>query len=95
MEFSAGLANVNVNLFFFIISMVVQKIYNELLHRHRSRPNEIASMDLVGAVADTDAIIIDDIVDTAGTLCEAARQLKMAGAKRVFAFVTHGIFLKK
>jgi ribose-phosphate pyrophosphokinase len=40
-------------------------------------------MDLVGDVTDCDAIIIDDIVDTAGTLCKAAEQLKLNGAKRV------------
>lgn len=48
-------------------------------------------MDLVGNVEGCDAIIIDDMVDTGGTLCEAARQLKLAGAARVFAFITHGL----
>jgi len=37
-------------------------------------------------------IIVDDMIDTAGTLCEAAKHLKKAGAKRVAAFATHGLF---
>ena len=35
-------------------------------------------------------VIVDDMIDTAGTLCEAARELRKKGAKRVFAFATHG-----
>jgi len=45
-------------------------------------------------VKDKNAIIIDDIIDTAGTLAEAAKALKDAGANKVFAFATHGIFSK-
>lgn len=48
-------------------------------------------MDLVGQVAGSDCIIVDDMIDTAGTLCEAARELKKHGALRVFAFATHGL----
>ena len=43
-------------------------------------------------MADKDCIIVDDIIDTAGTLCAAANELKAFGAKRVFAFATHGLF---
>ncbi|CAD7970144.1 unnamed protein product [Amoebophrya sp. A25] len=63
-----------------------------MLIKHRSRPNQIEKMDLVGAVEGCDCLIIDDIVDTAGTLCEAARQLRLNGATRVVAFITHGLF---
>ena len=63
-----------------------------MLIKHRSRPNQIERMDLVGAVEGCDCLIVDDIVDTAGTLCEAAKQLKLAGANRVLAFITHGLF---
>eukprot|EP00397_Hematodinium_sp_SG-2012_P033819 GEMP01036191.1.p1 GENE.GEMP01036191.1~~GEMP01036191.1.p1 ORF type:complete len:331 (+),score=83.43 GEMP01036191.1:86-1078(+) len=64
-----------------------------MLIKHRPAPNEIGRMDLVGDVKDCDAIIIDDMVDTGGTLCEAARKLKeVGGASRVFAFISHGIF---
>ena len=62
-----------------------------MLITHRSEANKIGRMDLVGDVAGRDTIIVDDIVDTAGTLCEAAKQLKLNGAKRVFAFITHGL----
>lgn len=50
------------------------------------------SMDLVGSVEGRDAIIVDDMIDTAGTLVEAARELKKKGARRVYAFATHGLF---
>lgn len=49
-------------------------------------------MDLVGSVEGSDAIIVDDMIDTAGTLCEAAAQLRKFGAKRIFAYATHGLF---
>lgn len=49
-------------------------------------------MDLVGSVDGCDAIIVDDMIDTAGTLVKAAGELKKFGAKRVFAFATHGLF---
>jgi ribose-phosphate pyrophosphokinase len=52
----------------------------------------IASMDLVGDVKDADVIIVDDMIDSAGTLCKAAAQIKKFGARRVFAFASHGIF---
>lgn len=43
-----------------------------MIIKQRSRPNEIGRMDLVGSVEGSDAIIVDDMIDTAGTLCEAA-----------------------
>lgn len=63
-----------------------------MLIKHRPAPNQIGRMDLVGDVKDCDAVIIDDMVDTGGTLCEAAKKLKEGGAKRVFAFISHGLF---
>jgi len=64
-----------------------------MLIKNRPAPNQIGRMDLVGDVKDCDAVIIDDIVDTGGTLCEAAKKLiEVGGAKRVFAFISHGIF---
>jgi len=62
-----------------------------IMIKHRSRPNEIDRMDLVGDVKGQVCIIVDDMVDTAGTLCEAARQLQLAGASKVYAFITHGL----
>jgi len=63
-----------------------------MIIKQRHKPGEIERMDLVGSVVDSDVIIVDDMIDTAGTLCKAAEQLKKGGAKRVFAFASHGIF---
>ncbi|KAL8428177.1 hypothetical protein ACSSS7_007354 [Eimeria intestinalis] len=75
---------------------MVQRGYSDcsiaMLIKRRIRANEVESMDLVGSVDGRDAIIVDDMIDTAGTLVEAARELKSKGARRVFAFATHGLF---
>jgi ribose-phosphate pyrophosphokinase len=63
-----------------------------MLIKQRNRPNEIERMDLVGNVQDCDCIIVDDMIDTAGTLCQAALELKKHGARRVYAYATHGLF---
>ena len=60
--------------------------------KQRPRAGEVGTMNLVGSVQDSDCIIVDDIIDTAGTLCKAADELKTFGAKRVYAFSTHGLF---
>ncbi|MEN9655050.1 MAG: hypothetical protein RL235_1162 [Chlamydiota bacterium] len=57
--------------------------------KQRSAPGVVASMNLVGDVQGCDTVIIDDICDTAGTLVEAAKELKGRGARRIFACVTH------
>ena len=59
--------------------------------KHRKRANEIASMVVIGDVADKDIVIIDDICDTAGTLAKAAALLKEKGARSVRALVTHPV----
>ena len=48
-------------------------------------------MNIIGDVLDRDCILVDDIVDSAGTLCNAAAALKQAGAASVAAYVTHGV----
>eukprot|EP00602_Paraphysomonas_sp_CaronLab_P003451 CAMPEP_0185025412 /NCGR_PEP_ID=MMETSP1103-20130426/8380_1 /TAXON_ID=36769 /ORGANISM="Paraphysomonas bandaiensis, Strain Caron Lab Isolate" /LENGTH=401 /DNA_ID=CAMNT_0027558609 /DNA_START=85 /DNA_END=1290 /DNA_ORIENTATION=+ len=63
-----------------------------MIVKQRGKPGEIEKMDLVGSVADCDAIIVDDMVDTAGTLCKAADVLQSHGARRVFCFASHGVF---
>eukprot|EP01041_Mallomonas_annulata_P003314 gene3314-6564_t len=63
-----------------------------MIVKQRAKANEIERMDLVGSVEGCDAIIVDDMVDTAGTLCQAAEMLKQSGARRVFAFASHGVF---
>ena len=52
----------------------------------------MTEIDLVGHVSGCDCIIVDDMIDTAGTLCIAANELTSLGARRVFAFATHGLF---
>ena len=54
---------------------------------------EIDAMNLVGDVEGKDCIVVDDIIDTAGRVTRAAAKLKKAGARRVFAYATHGLFL--
>lgn len=62
-----------------------------MIVKQRVKANEIERMDLVGDVRDSDVIIVDDMIDTAGTLTKAAQELKAFGAKRIYAFATHGI----
>jgi ribose-phosphate pyrophosphokinase len=59
--------------------------------KQRKRANEIASMTVIGDVKDRDIVLIDDIVDTAGTLTKSAGILKERGARSVTAFCTHPV----
>eukprot|EP01029_Cantina_marsupialis_P022130 TRINITY_DN5387_c0_g3_i1.p1 TRINITY_DN5387_c0_g3~~TRINITY_DN5387_c0_g3_i1.p1 ORF type:complete len:413 (-),score=132.11 TRINITY_DN5387_c0_g3_i1:275-1513(-) len=63
-----------------------------MIIKQRPRAGVIERMDLVGNVNGSDVIIVDDMIDTAGTLCKAARKLKEAGANRVYCFASHGLF---
>ena len=62
-----------------------------IIDKRRPRPNENQVMNVIGTVKDKSCIIIDDIVDTAGTLCAAARALKENGALKVSAYATHPV----
>ena len=62
-----------------------------IIDKRRPRPNEAAILAIVGDVKDKDCIIVDDLVDTAGTLCIAAAKLKELGARRVYAVISHGV----
>ena len=62
-----------------------------IIDKRRPRPNVSEVMNLIGEVKDRDCIIVDDICDTAGTLCKAAAALKERGAKHVYAYVTHPV----
>ena len=59
--------------------------------KQRARAGSVDKMDLVGDVNDCDCIIVDDMIDTAGTKCKAAAVLKKKGARGVFAFSSHGL----
>ncbi|XP_055958839.1 ribose-phosphate pyrophosphokinase 1 isoform X2 [Patella vulgata] len=63
-----------------------------LIHKERKKANEVASMVLVGDVTNRIAILVDDMADTCGTVCHAAEKLLEAGALKVYAICTHGIF---
>lgn len=63
-----------------------------MIIKQRSGAGSVREMNLVGDVADADAIIVDDMCDTAGTLVKAAQLLKDQGARRVFAAITHPVF---
>ena len=63
-----------------------------IIDKRRPTPNVSEVMNIIGDVQDRTCIIIDDIVDTANTLCEAALALKKHGAKKVVAYATHPIF---
>lgn len=62
-----------------------------MIIKQRARAGSVDQMDLVGDVKDCDCIIVDDMIDTAGTLCKAADVLVAKGARRVFAFASHGL----
>jgi ribose-phosphate pyrophosphokinase len=62
-----------------------------IVDKRRERPGESEVMNIIGDVQDRFCILIDDIVDSAGTLCNAAGALREAGAEDVVAYCTHGV----
>ena len=62
-----------------------------IVNKFREKANEVASMQVIGNVKDKNAIIVDDLVDTGGTLMRAATELKKLGAKDIYIFCTHGV----
>ena len=62
-----------------------------IVDKRRDRPGESEVMNIIGEVKGRHCIMIDDIVDSGGTLCNAAAALKEAGAEGVAAYVTHGV----
>ena len=62
-----------------------------IIDKRRPRPNEAKVMNIIGDVRDKTCVLVDDLVDTAGTLGQAAGALKDAGAVRVVAYVTHPV----
>ncbi|KAG7345382.1 ribose-phosphate pyrophosphokinase [Nitzschia inconspicua] len=69
----------------------MQDIGLAMIVKQRARAGLVDTMDLVGDVSNCDCILVDDMIDTAGTLCKAADVLIENGARRVFAFASHGL----
>jgi ribose-phosphate pyrophosphokinase len=63
--------------------------------KQRPRPNEIGTLQIIGDVQDKNVVIVDDIIDTAGTICKAANEIKKAGAKSVRAMCVHPVLSGK
>ena len=62
-----------------------------LCYKLRKKPNVVEEMSIIGEVDGRNVVIIDDMVDTAGTLCLAAEMMMDRGAKSIRAFATHPI----
>ncbi|HYW91707.1 MAG TPA: ribose-phosphate diphosphokinase [Gammaproteobacteria bacterium] len=62
-----------------------------IIDKRRPRANETQVMNIIGNVRDKFCVLVDDLVDTAGTLCQAAAALKAQGAERVVAYATHAV----
>lgn len=62
-----------------------------IVDKRREKPGEIAEMTVIGDVTGKKCIIVDDLCDTAGTLCKAAENLMDHGAAEVHAYITHGV----
>jgi ribose-phosphate pyrophosphokinase len=62
-----------------------------IIDKRRPRPNESKVMNIIGSVTGKTCVLIDDMVDTAGTLCQAAQALKDEGAVKVVSYITHAV----
>ena len=62
-----------------------------IIDKRRPKANESRVMNIIGDVANRTCVMVDDMVDTAGTLCSAASALKKSGAKKVVAYCTHPV----
>ena len=62
-----------------------------LCHKQRAKANVVENMTIIGDVRDKDVILVDDMVDTAGTICRAANLMKENGARSVRALASHAI----
>ena len=66
-----------------------------IIDKRRPRPNESKVMNIIGEVEGKTCLLVDDMVDTAGTLCVGAQALKDEGAARVVAYITHALLSGK
>ncbi|MGM0607850.1 MAG: ribose-phosphate diphosphokinase [Candidatus Muiribacteriota bacterium] len=63
-----------------------------IIDKRRLKPNEADIMNVIGAIEGKNAILVDDMIDTAGTIVKGADVLKEKGAREVYAVATHGVF---
>lgn len=63
-----------------------------IANKKREKANVTGDMTIIGEVSGKNALIVDDMIDTGGTLCKAAEVLKLKGAEKIYACATHGIF---
>ena len=62
-----------------------------IIEKVRPRPNENEVMNVIGDIEGKNVIMVDDIIDTGGTICKAAEVLAKRGAKKVYGAATHGV----
>jgi ribose-phosphate pyrophosphokinase len=87
---AGGVKRVN-SIFKKLVSSGFEDTTMVMFSKMREKPNSVARLDLIGDVRGRDVIIIDDMVDTAGTLCGTAEEIMKAGANSVRAVITHGV----
>ncbi|MBY0379213.1 MAG: ribose-phosphate pyrophosphokinase [Burkholderiales bacterium] len=63
-----------------------------IIDKRRPRANEAEVMNIIGEISGKNCLIVDDMIDTANTLCKAAEALKNRGAIKVYAYATHAVF---
>ena len=66
-----------------------------IVDKRREKAGESEVMNIIGDVNNKTCILLDDIADSAGTLCNAAKALKDQGAKEIFSYVVHGVLSEK
>lgn len=77
-----------------LAELISDSIQIAIVDKRRSGPNQAETMGILGDVKDKNVVIIDDMIDTGGTIVKAANALKEAGAKKILVAATHGIFSK-
>jgi ribose-phosphate pyrophosphokinase len=65
-----------------------------IAYKRREKAGVVGEMKIIGDVEGKNVIIVDDMIDTGGTLCKAAEMLKQKGAQKIYACATHGLFNK-
>ncbi|XZR53155.1 MAG: ribose-phosphate pyrophosphokinase [Enterobacteriaceae bacterium] len=75
-----------------MIAKILDNVEIAIIDKRRKNSNISEVMHIIGNVNNKDCILIDDIIDTGGTICNAAKALKEHGARKVYAYVTHPVF---